>query len=115
LIPEAERPAQLTEAALREAIENAINERGAIFAYAPDLFKKLQKHNVSIQDLLHICRAWTVLGEARWDDNYDGWRYRIEGINLNGKWMAGVLAVNINPQMIVAFTGYRLSPKRRKP
>ncbi len=29
----------------------------------PELFEKLEKHGVTIQDVLHVCREWEVFHE----------------------------------------------------
>ena len=78
---------------LRPIIEGALTEKdGAKFVYQPELFEKLEKHKVTIQDLLHVCRNWEILQDVRWDGV--SWRYKICGYNCDNKWMAVVLAVN---------------------
>ena len=53
---------------LRPIIEGALTEKdGAKFVYQPELFEKLEKHKVTIQDLLHVCRNWEILQDVRWD------------------------------------------------
>jgi len=92
---------------LRKAIENALEEKdGAKFYYQPRLFEKLERHGVTMQDLLHICRTWEVLHRVQRDGA--SWRYKIGGWNCDHKWMAVVLAVNDHAN-IVAITGFRFS------
>lgn len=108
------KPSPLTDNELRGAISSAINnEGGAKFVYDPDvLLPKLERHGVSIQDLLCICQSWVWRRETRWDKNT--WRYKIEGEDLDGHWMAVVIAVYTNPVKCVAVTGFRVSRGRRK-
>ena len=97
---------------LRPIIEGALTEKdGAKFVYQPELFDKLEKHRVTIQDLLHVCRNWEILQDVRWDGV--SWRYKICGWNCDNKWMAVVLAIN-NHSNVVAITGFRFSRGRRK-
>lgn len=104
---------RLSEGQLREALLAALNgEFGAKFILQEGLFDKLEAHGVSDLDLLHVCKSWQVLRESSWDGS--AWRYRIEGDNLDGKWMAVVLAVYINPIIAVAITGFQFSRGRRK-
>lgn len=98
------RPDQLSEADLRKVITNA--RRGNGFLYSPQLFEKLARHGVSIQDLLHVSDHWELIRSTRWV--HGEWRYRIEGPNLDGKWMAVVLSVK-GPSSVVAITGFRFA------
>lgn len=104
----------LNEKDLRRIIDDALNEKnGARFIYDPTtLLNKLEKHGVSIQDLLCVCRGWDVLRSFRWQRK--AWRYRIEGYNSDKKWMAAVLSITSNPTVVVAITGFRFSRGRRK-
>jgi hypothetical protein len=105
------RPPALSEAELRTAIEDAIAGRKGMFLYDP---KHVAKHNVSIQDILHVCHTWTAM-TVQWDQKYVGWRYLIEGLNLSEKWMRVVIAVNTFPSdAVVAVTGFRYSRGKKK-
>ena len=76
---------KLEDEELRRIIEEALAEKdGAKFVYQPELFDKLEKHRVTIQDLLHVCRNWEVLQDVRWDGV--SWRYKyVDGIvTING-------------------------------
>jgi len=108
-----DNPSRLGAEQLREVIVAALNsEFRAKFIFQDDLFDKLQGHGVSDLDLLHVCRNWQRLHGSSWDGT--AWRYRIEGDNLDGKWMAVVLAVYVNPILVVAITGFQFSRGRRK-
>ncbi len=98
------RQNQLSETDLRKAIASA--RRGDGFLYSPQLFEKLALHGVSIQDLLYVSEHWELIRSTRWV--YGEWRYRIEGPNLDGKWMAVVLSVK-GPSAVVAITGFRFA------
>jgi hypothetical protein len=103
------RPTPLSESELRRAIGDAISGKNGLFLYNPDLLGKLAGHGVSTQDLLHVCHAWQAM-TPEWDDRYNGWRYILEGPNLNGKWMRVVIAHNAAPaEQFVAITGFRYS------
>ena len=96
---------------LRRVIEKALAEKdGATFVYQPELFEKLEKHGVTIQDVIHVCRGWEVLRDVRRDGV--SWCYKICGWNCDKKWMAVVLAVN-NHSDVIAITGFRFSRGRR--
>ena len=59
---------KLGDEELRRRIEDALaGKDGAKFVYQPELFDKLERHRVTIQDLLHVCRKWEVLQDVRWD------------------------------------------------
>lgn len=103
------RPDQLSEADLRKVIANA--RRGNGFLYSPQLFEKLARHGVSIQDLLHVSEHWELIRTTRWAQGE--WRYRIEGLNLDEKWMAVVLSVK-GPSSVVAITGFRFARGKTK-
>ncbi len=89
------RPELLQIDVLGQAIIDAIEGRNGRFLYGPDLFEKLEKHKCSILDLSHVCRTWER--EAHELDDYDCWRYVLEGPNLNGKWMRAIVAHTITP------------------
>ena len=114
MLHQGERPPQLTESELRAAIEDAIAGRKGVFIYDPD---HIARHNVNTEDVLHICHTWTTR-TVEWNANYFQWRYLIEGLNLNEKWMRVVIAVNTTPNdEVVAVTGHHYSrghPRRKK-
>lgn len=95
---------QLSEADLRKVIAKA--RRGGGFLYSPQLFEKLGRHGVSVQDLLYVSEHWELIRTTRLV--HGEWRYRIEGPNLDGKWMAVVLSVK-GPSAVVAITGFRFA------
>ncbi|MGH7146656.1 MAG: hypothetical protein ACREIJ_01975 [Nitrospiraceae bacterium] len=99
------RHSQLSEADLRRVFEKALSSAEG-FLYSPKLFEKLERHGVSIQDLLHVCRHWELIRSTRWQ--YGEWRYRVEGANLDGKWMAAVVSVK-GPTSILVITGFRFA------
>jgi hypothetical protein len=109
------KPEPLSASDLRQAIEDAISGKKGVFVYDPDiLFPKLASHDVSIQDLLHVCHTWQTMTPG-WDDKYSCWRYILEGSNLSGKWMRAILAHNTVPsEEFVAINGFRVSRKRKK-
>lgn len=80
--------------------------KGDGFLYSPQLFEKLARHGVSIQDLLYVSEHWELIRITR--RVHGEWRYRIEGPNLDGKWMAVVLSVK-GPSAVVAITGFRFA------
>ena len=97
-------PRRLSEAELRKVITEARNSDS--FLYSHQLFEKLAKHGVSVQDLLHVSDHWEVMRSTRLVQGE--WRYRLEGPNLDGKWMAVVLCVK-GPSSVVAITGFRFA------
>ena len=106
------KPEKLPEPLLRKAIIQAVNsEHSAKFVQGTRLFEKLEGHGVTIEDLLKVCRKWKVLRSARWEKGM--WRYRIEGFNCDDRWMAAVVAVQVNPTVVVAITGFHFT--RGKP
>ncbi|THJ23340.1 MAG: hypothetical protein CAF45_008065 [Nitrospira sp. CG24E] len=103
------RQPSLSNAELRKALEDAISRGIGVFFYDPALLGKLAGHNVSTQDLLHVCHTWRVM-TPEWDEKYNCWRYVLEGPNLNAKWMRVVVAHNTVPaEQFVAITGFRYS------
>ncbi len=107
------QPASLSEDNLRKTILAALdNENEARFIYGDKLFEKLQKHGVSIQDLVYVCRNWEVLRTTRWQRRC--WRYRVEGCNLENKWMAVVVAVIPAAKNVIAITGFLFIRGRKK-
>jgi len=99
------RPEPLSEADLRRVFAKTLSGLEGLL-YSPKLFEKLERHGVSIQDLLHVCRHWELIRSTRWQ--YGEWRYRVEGPNLDGKWMAAVVSVK-SPSSILAITGFRFA------
>jgi uncharacterized DUF497 family protein len=97
-------PPELSEAELRKVIVQA--RRGDSFLYSPRLFEKLARHGVSIQDLLYVSDHWEVLRSTRLVQGE--WRYRLEGPNLDDKWMAVVLSVK-ETASVIAITGFRFA------
>ncbi len=96
----------LTEAELRRVLDEVLTREGAL-VYGGNLFEKLTRRGVSVLDLLHVCRHWQVLRSTR--VAYGERRYRIEGPNLDGKWMAVVLSVRPEPPRAVAITAFRFA------
>lgn len=97
-------PSALSEAELRKVIAQA--RRRDSFLYSQHLFEKLARHGVSIQDLLHVSDHWEVLRSTRLVQGE--WRYRLEGPNLDDKWMAVVLCVK-EAASVIAITGFRFA------
>ena len=106
-----DRPVPLSVDALRKVIKAALDNQGkARFRYGVNLFEKLQGHGVSIQDLLYVCHQWQILRSMRWQKG--AWRYRIEGDNCNGQWMAAVVAIWRDD--VIAITGFGFTKGRNK-
>lgn len=100
----------LTEPDLRRVIDRALAHEGR-FVYGARIFEKLATHGVSMVDLVHVCRHWEVLRSTRFD--YGEWRYRIEGPNTDGKWMAVVLSIQPAPERAVAITAFQFARGRK--
>jgi len=107
-------PQYLSDAELKRVIVAALNnDDGAKFTYNPEeLLPKLEKHGVSIQDLIHVCRNWVWVRERKWDSST--WRYVVEGENLDGRWMRVVIATYTNPINVIAVTGFNYSRGRKQ-
>lgn len=101
----------LTAAELRLVLDQVLASNGAL-VYGASLFEKLARRGVTVLDLLNVCRRWEVLRSTRFE--YGEWRYRIEGPNLDGKWMAVVLSVRPDPPRAVAITAFRFARGRRR-
>ena len=101
----------LTATELRVVLDQVLTSEGAL-VYGARLFEKLARRGVSVLDLLHVCRHWDVLRSTRVE--YGEWRYRIEGPNLDGKWMAMVLSVRPDPPRAVAITAFRFARGRKR-
>ncbi|MEO6665685.1 MAG: hypothetical protein ABIO65_02775 [Nitrospiria bacterium] len=95
---------------MRRVLDQVLTRDGAL-VYGASLFEKLARRGVSVLDLLHVCRRWEVLRSTRFE--YGEWRYRIEGPNLDGKWMAVVLSVQPEPVRAVAITAFRFARGRK--
>ena len=104
------RPPQLSGAELRKVIGRALQQGELI--YGSTLLEKLAGHGVTMVDLLHVCEHWELIRTVRWVDGE--WRYRIEGPNSDGKWMAVVLSVNDPDAEVVAITGFRFAQGKTK-
>lgn len=104
----------LVDEELRKALDQALrNENEARYVIDEKCIAKIEARNLSTQDLSHILRHWEKVGEPKWDGA--AWRYKIEGYNIDGKWMAAVVAVYVNPIIVVAVTGFFFSRGRPKP
>ena len=113
MLPGKTRPGFLSIDALRKVIKAALDNAGnARFRYGINLFGKLQRHGVSIQDLLYVCHQWQILRSIKWQRG--AWRYKIEGDNCDGRWMAVVLAIIMNHNDVVAITGFLFTRGRNK-
>ena len=103
-------PLQLSEAELRKVIRRALHQGELI--YGNLLLEKLAGHGVTMVDLLHVCEHWELIRSVRWAG--EAWRYRIEGPNSDGKWMAVVLSVKDPDVEVVAITGFRFARGKTK-
>lgn len=104
------RPKQHSEAELRKVIGRVLHQGELI--YGGTLLKKLASHGVTMVDLLHVCEHWELIRTVRWAGG--AWRYRIEGPNSDGKWMAVVLSVKDSDAEVVAITGFRFARGKTK-
>ncbi len=75
-------------------------------------WKNLHPYGITIVDLLHVCEHWELIRSVRWAGGT--WRYRIEGPNSDGKWMAVVLSVKDSDAEVVAITGFRFARGKTK-
>jgi hypothetical protein len=104
----------LSDDQLREILVQAIEAKaGARFIIDERCMAKLEKRGLSIVDMLHVARNWERVGKRTWDGS--AWRYKIEGPNIDCKWMASVAAIYLNPTSVVAITGFIFSRGRPKP
>ena len=107
------KPSALSEANLKKAVVNAIN-RGW-WVYSDHITNRFPTRNLSTQDVLHICRKGGMFRKPQWRKGQ--WRYRLEGFNLDRKWMSVILAVNGTTGYVTAITCHRSRPPKpgRKP
>jgi hypothetical protein len=44
----------------------------------------MPKRNVSTQDVLNALKTGQIIKEPEWDGEYENWKYRVEGVDIEG-------------------------------
>ena len=80
LIPQ--RPLCLTPIEAKRKIILILREGN--FVPLPHCREAMVKRDVSGQDLLHLLQHGDIISPPEWDDKHLNWRYKVEGVDLEG-------------------------------
>jgi hypothetical protein len=51
------------------------------------------KSGVTMPQLLHALKTGKILRSPEWDDEYENWKYRVEGVDTEGDSLAAVAVI----------------------
>jgi len=55
--------------------------------------KSMPKRNVTMPQLLHALKTGKIIREPEWDDKYNNWKYRVEGVDTDGDNLIAVTVI----------------------
>src|SRR5260370_36754167 len=79
---EKSRPAKLSPAEAKRKIQ-LILEDGTV-DFSGRCRRRMRERSVDDLDVVHVLKEGEITREAEWDPEYDNWKYRIEGTDVEG-------------------------------
>lgn len=55
--------------------------------------ESMGKRGVTMPQLLHALKTGKILRSPEWDDEYENWKYRVEGVDTEGDSLAAVTVI----------------------
>jgi hypothetical protein len=55
--------------------------------------ESMRKRNVSMPDVVKALETGEVIKEPEWDDNFQNWKYRVEGVDTEGDELTAVTII----------------------
>jgi uncharacterized protein DUF4258 len=55
--------------------------------------KRMPERNVSPLDIEHVLKEGHVIRAAEWDSNYQDWKYRVEGTDIEGDELTAITVI----------------------
>ena len=55
--------------------------------------ESMRKRNISMLDIVKALETGEVIKEAEWDDNFQNWKYRVEGVDTEGDELTAVTII----------------------
>ena len=46
--------------------------------------QSMPKRNVTTPQLIHVLKTGKIIREPEWDNEYNNWKYRVEGVDTEG-------------------------------
>jgi hypothetical protein len=53
----------------------------------------MPRRGVEMTDLLHALKTGVILRDPEWDDEYDNWKYRVEGEDIDGEDLRAITVI----------------------
>ena len=98
-------PPRLSPGEAYEAIQRILDTSGSI-VWTDHARRRARERQFTAQDVLQVLRHGSVGPSPEWDGQYQSWKYRIAGRDLDHVPLTLVLAIDESTQAIVLITGH---------
>jgi hypothetical protein len=85
-------PAPLPNDDAKRLIETILDQGTVVFTHHCRT-ESMQQRSVSAQDVLHVLETGQILRAPEWDDAFQNWKYRVEGVDLDGDDLAAITVI----------------------
>ena len=55
--------------------------------------ERMRKRNASYQDIVNTLETGQILREPEWDEGHGHWKYRVEGVDLDGDSLTAITVI----------------------
>ena len=111
---EVDRPPPLSPVDALEAIQNLLEGGSDAISFARHARERGRARRFNRRDIEHVLRSGTV-GDARWNDRFGNWTYRVRGADLDGDELTVVIALDPAWARITIITGVLSMASERPP
>ena len=100
-----DRPPPLNSVEALEAIRSLLEGGSDAISFARHARERGRARRFNRRDIEHVLRSGTV-GDARWNDRFGNWTYRVRGTDLDGAELTVVIALDPAWARITIITGF---------
>jgi len=85
-------------------LDPVLVEEGKIALSAHCRHYSMPKRNIDMQDVENVLLTGKILREPEWDDQNKNWKYRVEGVDLDGDALTAIVVIFQEEQTIKVLT-----------
>src|SRR3990167_5171515 len=87
-----DKPEKLSSSEAERKI-HFILEQGRVEFSGHCIRDRMLERNVTTLDVVNVLEHGKILREPEWDDKYQSWKYRVEGVDLEGDELTAITVI----------------------
>lgn len=78
---------------------------GLVLVFIKHIKESMMKRNFTASDVLKVLSTGKLIKKGEFDDNYQNWKYRIEGEDVEGEKLTLIFSLTKEEDAIILITG----------